>query len=67
VKICAESPSNSEYTLCGNAFDAPDDPLLDDMEPFKFAAPGQTVTCTECKRVIDNVRASYPRGYRRAS
>ncbi len=65
MKICAESPSNREYSLCGNAYDAPDDPMLEDMEAFKFADEGETVTCEECTRVIRHIRLDYTQRYRR--
>lgn len=64
MKRCAESSVNAEYTLCGVAYDAPDDPMCK-AEPFKFAAPGESVTCEECKNAIRTVRDSYPRGFKR--
>lgn len=64
MKICAESPSNPEYSLCGNAFDASEDPMCEDMEPFRFAKVGDVVSCKECRRVIVDVRICYPRGFK---
>ena len=61
-KLCAEDPLQSEYSLCGNAFDAPDDPMCN-VEPFDFARPGQTVNCNECLHSIASIKLHYtPKG-----
>lgn len=61
-KLCAEDPLNGEFSLCGNSFDAPDDPMCE-TDPFDFARLGQTVTCTECLRAIAKIKARYsPKG-----
>jgi hypothetical protein len=51
-----------EFVLCGFAFDAYDSGDAD--EPIIEAKPGETVTCPECRAVIDYMRKAYPRGYR---
>lgn len=64
MKVCAPAYINGgEYSLCGDAFDAPD--TEDDVEPFRLAEVGQTVTCEICKQIIREVRDAYPRGYKR--
>lgn len=61
-KLCADDPLQGEYSLCGNAFDAPDDPM-GDVEAFDFARPGQTVNCDECLRAIAEIKLRYsPKG-----
>lgn len=59
MKICAQNPVNSEYSLCGDAFDAPD--TEDDVEPFKFVKPQERVTCIICLCAIRNILISYTR------
>jgi hypothetical protein len=63
MKLCAESALNAEFSLCGNSFEAPDDPQCD-TEPFVIARVGQVVTCDECKRVIREIRETFPRGFK---
>ena len=62
MKRCAQSPAQPEFSLCGDAWDAPD--TEDDVEPFRFAERGETVTCEKCRGIIDKIRESYPRGYK---
>lgn len=50
-----------EYSLCGLAFDAFDTGDHDD--PIMFAESGETVTCEQCRRALDQFRASF-KGYR---
>lgn len=64
MKRCAENSANAEYSLCGVAYDAPDDYMCQ-AEPFRFAMPGESVTCEDCKTAIRTIRDSYPRGYKR--
>lgn len=63
-KRCAEDPGQPEYTLCGMAFDSPyTEP---DVEEFNLAAPGQHVTCDQCRRSIREIISEYtPTGLRR--
>jgi hypothetical protein len=52
-----------EFMLCGLAFDAFESG--DHHEPVKQAKKGQTITCPDCRRVLDVLRTSYgPRGYK---
>lgn len=62
MKICAKMPNNYEYSLCGDAFDAPQ--TEDDVEPFKLAETGDVVTCDKCRKIIREVRDSYQRGFK---
>lgn len=55
IRRCAESPSNSEYTLCGDPFDAFD--CGDAGEPHEIASHCQSITCPECCRIIRDVKA----------
>jgi hypothetical protein len=48
--------------LCGYAFDAFG--VGDTEEPVVEAEAGETVTCPECRAVIDYMRKAYPRGYK---
>lgn len=48
MKLCAKSHV-VDYTLCGVAFDLEEDPPV-------FATPGQTITCTKCRAVINHAR-----------
>lgn len=48
--------------LCGYAFDAFDSG--DAEGPIVEAKPGETVTCPDCRRVIDYMRRAFPRGYK---
>ncbi|MDU4254411.1 hypothetical protein [Pseudomonas sp.] len=51
---CAVSPLNSEFSLCGDAFDA----HYDYPEAhFEFVQPGESITCAKCCMVIRTVRA----------
>lgn len=61
-KICSFHPLQPEFSLCGDAFDAPD--TEDDVEPFELASNGETVTCENCREAIKAIRDSYPRGYK---
>lgn len=61
-KLCATNPIQPEFSLCGDAYDAPE--TEDDVEPFDFAYEGQTVTCVNCRHVIDTLREQFPRGYK---
>lgn len=49
-----------EFTLCGLACDAFESGDAD--KPVTFAAPGEIVTCKECRDVIYHVKTF--RGYR---
>lgn len=60
MKICAQHPLQPEFTLCGDAFDAPE--TEDDVEPFKFAVPGDKVTCEHCRRAIAFIHEIYTSG-----
>ena len=62
IKICAVMPMQAEYSLCGDAFDAPD--TEDDVEPFELAKPGNVVTCEKCRDIIREIRDTYPRGFK---
>lgn len=62
VKRCATMPWNAEYSLCGDAFDAPQ--TEDDVEPFELVKPGETVTCEKCRMTIRKIRSEYPRGFK---
>jgi len=50
----ATNPAQSEYTMCGMAFDAHGSGDCD--EPIVFAREGEPVTCQECRRVVLAVR-----------
>lgn len=50
----ADSAINSEFTMCGVAYDAFD--TGDAEEPIVFAKDGETVTCTDCRRVINHAK-----------
>ena len=54
----ATDPLNSEYTLCGDAFDL--GAIPGDDSPT-FAAAGETVNCPKCRVVINYVRKSFSR------
>lgn len=61
MKLCAQHPLQPEYTLCGDAFDAPD--TEDDVEPFTFAVYGEKVTCAKCRLAIAFIYEIYtPKG-----
>jgi len=62
MKRCAQMPNNSEYSLCGDAWDAPDTEC--DVEPFRFVERGETVTCSKCREIIDKIKQSFPKGYK---
>lgn len=48
---------NGEFMLCGLAFDEDED------GPTVETKPGETVTCVNCRNVLDYVRKTF-RGYR---
>lgn len=50
----ATNPAQSEYTMCGLAFDAHGSG--DHNEPIVFAGEGEPVTCQECRRVVLEIR-----------
>jgi hypothetical protein len=63
VKPVIHGPSSqAEFMLCGYAFDAFD--TSDADERVVEAEAGETVTCPECRAVIDYMRKAYPRGYK---
>lgn len=51
----------SEFALCGMAYDAFESGDADG--PVVFVAPGELVTCEDCRAVMDNVRSNF-KGYR---
>lgn len=53
--VCGQNPTLPEFTLCGMAFDAYDSQDTD--VPVVFAAPGETITCPDCRRFISLMRA----------
>ena len=59
MKICAQNPSNGEYSICGDAWDAPD--TEDDVAPFRFAKPQERITCNICMDSIRFIQAHYTR------
>ena len=60
MKRCAQNPMHPEYTLCGDAFDAPE---TEGIEPFTFAVPGEAVTCDKCCKAIAYIYEIYtPKG-----
>lgn len=53
--LCGSMPDCAEYTICGNAWDAH---LSGDVpEPVEIASPGQTITCPQCRKIIDAIKA----------
>ena len=48
-----------EFTVCGLSFDA--HVSGDHDEPIVFAEKGETVTCPDCRRELDNLRGAYRR------
>lgn len=46
----SDPSQGGEFTICGIAFDAFDSGDVD--EPTRFASPGETITCPECRKVI---------------
>lgn len=60
MKICAQKPNQPEYSLCGDAYDAPE--TEDDVEDFSIATPGQRVTCEDCKSAIQEIYTNYTIG-----
>jgi len=60
VKTCAHNPAQSEYSLCGVAFDAPETEC--DVQEFEFSnETGDKVTCEDCLRIIEELFESYTR------
>ena len=59
MKVCAVNPLMGEYSLCGDAFDAPDDPECDTPTFILATRPGQIVTCEGCLKCIQELRARY--------
>ena len=55
-KICAPS-LGTEYTLCGDAFDAYESG--DSDAPIVIAKMNQTVTCPKCRNVIVWVKMNF--------
>lgn len=55
LKRCAESPLNSEFSLCGDAFDIR--AVDGSAEECDIAKPGESITCPECCRIIREVKA----------
>lgn len=53
------APGHQEHSLCGLAPEAFDSG--DHYEPVQFADPGEQVTCTMCREVIDHVRQHFRR------
>lgn len=53
-KIHAEGITPPEFTMCGMAFDA--HWTGDSDEVIVMAAPGELVTCADCRRAIDHAR-----------
>lgn len=47
-ELCTYDPLNTEYTLCGRAFD--DEETIEG--PPVFAKPGEKITCIGCRSVI---------------
>jgi len=63
----AGNPLNSEFTLCGDAFDI--EAVDKNTNAPVFATKGQVINCSECRKVIDycaNLRGGdrYMRTYR---
>jgi hypothetical protein len=54
IKRCIQNPLNGEYSLCGDAFDAPD--TEDDVEPFRFAEVGEYANCKHCLDLVHFIR-----------
>lgn len=63
MKLCAQAPLNPEFSLCGDAEDAPE--TEDDVEPFRFAGEGETLTCEACMQIIKHVRLDYTHRFKR--
>ena len=55
--LCATSPVNPEFTLCGDAFDAYESG--DSERPIIFAKQGERVNCEQCLIVIIEIRNTY--------
>lgn len=54
-RICAQSTSQPEFTLCGDAFDAFESG--DAEEEHEHAEQGGTITCPACCRQIQDIRS----------
>lgn len=60
MKVCATSPLQGEFTLCGDAFDMDEtDVGKDEFEPFRFGRPGDRVNCIHCLRAISAIHERY--------
>ena len=53
MKLCAQNPLQSEFTLCGDAFDI--NAVDDEIEPFRHAEIGEYVTCKQCLKLIEHI------------
>ena len=60
----AEGWNGNDYTLCGLAMEAADDPSTGETEPVVFARTGLQVTCEPCKQVIAHCQDRYTNNYR---
>ena len=65
MRVCAENPTQGEYSLCGDAFDIADDD--DEAEPFRMAKIRDRVNCEQCLRVIRTIKVGYTNAGRRRS
>lgn len=54
IRVCAQNAVNSEFTLCGDAFDAFVSGYA--AEEHNCAGRGQVVTCPKCCQIIQNLR-----------
>lgn len=57
---CAGSPSNGEFTLCGDAFDLI---AFGESDANNHAVSGEVIDCPQCRIIIDYCK-SIKKGYR---
>lgn len=50
IPVCMHNPGHSEYSLCGDAFDAFDSGDKD--EPIIIGKSGDRITCEQCLSII---------------
>lgn len=60
MKRCGENPAQPEFSLCGDAFDlSPTDTGDDEFVPFRFANPGEWITCERCREVVKLIKNNF--------
>lgn len=59
MKICAHNPVNAEFSLCGVAFDAAETENEVDAKYVLATEAGESVSCGDCKLVINEIYSTY--------